>query len=229
MVKITNNLSEIRAQIDKIDKEIIELIKKRISLVTKVGQIKAHTSERIYVPEREIEIFKSLGHNPPLTLETIKPIYTEIISTCRAYEDIFSVGVLDSPNSLLALKNFLGTQVNYTRFFDLNSLFFNYTDYDFILVPITNKDIILHIQNSPLTVINLLTIEEEFFFLLGKTPNNVNNNIFSIFISSFEMDKSIKIQDFYLHFIKGHFQFQDLNLSEIQKENYIFLGTYPKI
>ncbi|SJZ46036.1 Chorismate mutase [Cetobacterium ceti] len=222
MVKITYNLSKIREEIDKIDKEIVNLIKERIKLVSKVGEIKADTRERIYVPEREAEIFSTLGKNENLSIETIKPIFTEIISTCRAFEDILSVGILNSKNSLLALKEFLGSQVNYTFFSNLENLFFNWNKFDYILTPISNEMIDLF-QNFSLTTVNILTIEKEHFFLLGKYENSNRENITSIFALKNNENR------YYLEFISGHYSYPNFNISRIKNQNYIFLGTFPKI
>ncbi|MGL4402718.1 MAG: chorismate mutase, partial [Fusobacteriaceae bacterium] len=53
-------LGKLRENIDSIDKQILELILKRVECVEKVGELKGKNNFRIYVPERENSIFKNL-------------------------------------------------------------------------------------------------------------------------------------------------------------------------
>lgn len=50
---------ELRAEIDRIDFEIMGLIDKRIQLCGEIGGIKAREGSDVYVPKREQEIFQT--------------------------------------------------------------------------------------------------------------------------------------------------------------------------
>ena len=44
-------LAGLRAQIDELDQQLVDLLAKRALVTTKVGQIKSHTGMSTYVPE----------------------------------------------------------------------------------------------------------------------------------------------------------------------------------
>ena len=49
----------LRNQIDELDSQLVELLAKRATITTQVGQIKAKTGMPTYVPEREAELIAS--------------------------------------------------------------------------------------------------------------------------------------------------------------------------
>ena len=52
--------SEIRAQIDSIDGQILDLLARRISCAKEIGAMKSKNGEEVYVPSREKLVFKNL-------------------------------------------------------------------------------------------------------------------------------------------------------------------------
>ena len=50
------NLEEIRVKLDEIDKELVEVVAKRIALIPSVAEYKKENNVAIYDPEREKEI-----------------------------------------------------------------------------------------------------------------------------------------------------------------------------
>lgn len=52
-------LAGLRDQIDELDQQLVDLLAKRASVTTKVGQIKSHTGMPTYVPEREAQLIQS--------------------------------------------------------------------------------------------------------------------------------------------------------------------------
>lgn len=106
-------LEKLRDKIDHIDKEILELIMKRVECVEKVGELKGKNNFRIYVPERENSIFKKLyckaqsqyGENK-ISLGEIETIFTEIISFCRARERKVRIEIEDYNCFFIAKKIF---------------------------------------------------------------------------------------------------------------------------
>jgi chorismate mutase / prephenate dehydratase len=83
----------IRNEIDRIDKELVELVNKRAECALEVGKLKESNTESIFAPEREIQVLaKVLAQNAgPLADKTVAAIYREIISACRALEKPITV------------------------------------------------------------------------------------------------------------------------------------------
>ncbi|MBF7073245.1 bifunctional chorismate mutase/prephenate dehydrogenase [Glaciecola sp. MH2013] len=86
-----NILGELRTNIDKLDEELIELLKKRNALTSKVGEVKSTTGMPIYVPSREAEMIKArrakaegLGLSPDLVEDVLRRIIRESYKTQHA-------------------------------------------------------------------------------------------------------------------------------------------------
>lgn len=90
---MTEQLKQLRNEIDAIDDELLRLINTRARLAKQVGRQKSGTA---YRPERESQIFSRLQQsNPgPLRDEHIVHLFTEIISVCRALEEPLTVAYL---------------------------------------------------------------------------------------------------------------------------------------
>jgi chorismate mutase/prephenate dehydratase len=89
-------LQALRKQIDGLDDEIIKLLNARASLAQQVGQVKALHALKAYAPERERQLLESLSErNPgPLSSDSLKLIYKEIISASLALESPLEVAFL---------------------------------------------------------------------------------------------------------------------------------------
>ncbi|MGL6064837.1 MAG: chorismate mutase [Fusobacteriaceae bacterium] len=124
----------LRGEINNIDIEILKLIEKRIEVVKKVGELKHKKISRIYVPEREEEIFEKLSNlSKKLEKEKIRGIYTEIISACRDFEKKFTVLCQGDLSMLICYKIF-GSIVNLIRVEKKENMYYNRKEYDFILI-----------------------------------------------------------------------------------------------
>lgn len=80
------NLNEIRAQIDGLDGELLEILAKRRDLALQAGEAKKSQGKATFDPQREAEILakkeiqaKKLGLNP----EFIKDLYQRIMAESR--------------------------------------------------------------------------------------------------------------------------------------------------
>lgn len=221
MIKITKKIEDLRAEIDSIDKEIIQLIINRMNVVKEVGEVKKNTKGRVYVPERENEIFFKLSEKNQVSPQEVKNIYTEIISFCRKFENILDIGITEEKNSLLALKNILGT---YT-----NPIFCNSTeelkDFNYIILPFS-KNLLNLVENYSYKIINFSEINKEKFFLISKEENTLTmKNFYSYYISSEPIEifsvENIKIDE------KKYFIISENKI--ISNENIKFIGSSPKI
>lgn len=77
------DLKEIRNQINKIDKEIIDLLEKRFDLSKKVRAYKIYHNKKIYDPVREKEILKKIKDNNPKYGKYFVEIYQEIMDQSK--------------------------------------------------------------------------------------------------------------------------------------------------
>ncbi|MGL4642543.1 MAG: chorismate mutase [Cetobacterium sp.] len=193
VIKITNDINILREKIDSIDKEIIKLILKRMEIVHQVGVTKSKDNSRIYVPEREIAIYKKLSVLSGISNKDISNFYTEIISFCRKLEGILDVAIKKDSYSLLGVKKLFGEHVNsifVESFEDIN------TDIKYILAPF-NKEILDFIQKKGWSVINRAHINNETLYLFSSFENKIfkDNDIAMILESTKLSDDFIEINN----------------------------------
>lgn len=120
-------LGPLRAQIDSLDRSLIELLNQRAKLVVEVGQVKRDAGLPIYAPHREAEVLaKVQGLNQgPLPPSAIEGIYREIMSGSFALERGLAVGYLGPPGSfshLAAVRHF-GSSVNFEDLRSIDGVF----------------------------------------------------------------------------------------------------------
>jgi chorismate mutase/prephenate dehydratase len=91
-------LSGVRADIDRIDGELLRLLNQRARCAQKVGEIKAEFGDAgfIYRPEREAQVLRRLqDENPgPLPSENVTFFFREVMSACLALEQPLSIAFL---------------------------------------------------------------------------------------------------------------------------------------
>lgn len=88
MTDHAKQLAQLRAGIDELDAQLVEILAKRSALTTQVGQIKAQTGMPIYVPERERDLIaqrraqaQASGVSPDLTEDLLRRIMRESYHT----------------------------------------------------------------------------------------------------------------------------------------------------
>jgi len=111
------SLERLRKEIDTIDAKILELLNERASCTQKIGVVKRKASQDVYVPDREKEIYQHLTHKNrgPLTTDSVKAIYKEIMSSALGLEKPIVIAYLGPActfTHLAALKKF-GSSVKY--------------------------------------------------------------------------------------------------------------------
>jgi chorismate mutase / prephenate dehydratase len=82
------DLGPLRAGIDALDRQLLELLNRRAALALQVGEIKKREGSPVFRPEREAQVIDGLkAVNPgPLATDSVAPIWREIMSACRALE-----------------------------------------------------------------------------------------------------------------------------------------------
>jgi chorismate mutase/prephenate dehydratase len=78
-------LRERRKQIDLIDRKLLSLLNRRLSIALEIGKIKKERREKIYNPKREEEILRRLHliNRGPLKEEDLRKIFKKIMMMCR--------------------------------------------------------------------------------------------------------------------------------------------------
>jgi len=122
-------LSAIRARIDAIDRELLQLISARARCAQDIAAIKAASAPtaHFYRPEREALVLRRIKDaNPgPLGSEEIARLFREIMSACLALEKPLAVGYLGPAGTFTqaaALKHF-GHSVQALPFSTIDEIF----------------------------------------------------------------------------------------------------------
>jgi len=111
------NIEELRAEIDRLDEQVVGLLNARARLALEIGGLKARENRLPYAPERELAVYKRLSavNQGPLPLETLKAVYRELMSGCLALEHSIVVAYLGPEYSfthLAAMRKF-GSTLHY--------------------------------------------------------------------------------------------------------------------
>jgi chorismate mutase/prephenate dehydratase len=90
------NLLEHRKAIDKFDAQIVRLLNERTRHVLAIGEIKLKAGEEIYAPHRERAVLQRIcrRNQGPVTNESLRAIYREIMSSALSLEKSLTVAYL---------------------------------------------------------------------------------------------------------------------------------------
>lgn len=186
---MSEQLKQLRDQIDAIDDELLQLVSKRAGLAQQIGKIKK--SGIVYRPEREAQILGRIQEqNPgPISNAHIKQLFTEIMSLCRALEKPMSVAYL-GPNGTFsedaALKRF-GSAITTVACDSIDDVFRNVESdsANYGVVPVENStegavgrtmDLLLH---TPLTICGEIQLPVHQFLMAQQTELSQINKIYS--------------------------------------------------
>lgn len=92
----TMNIPEHRKAIDQLDAHIVRLLNERTRHVLEIGEIKLKAGEEIYAPHREQAVFDRVCQNNagPITHESLRAIYREIMSSALSLEKSMTIAFL---------------------------------------------------------------------------------------------------------------------------------------
>lgn len=139
------SLDALRAQIDRVDRELLERLAERGRLAQRVGEWKKHNDAPVMRPEREAQIFAALrARNPgPLSGPAIEAIWREIISGCRDLERRLRVAFLGPSGTFSeqALYTHFGSSVDAIACASIDEVFraVGAGGADFGVVPVENS------------------------------------------------------------------------------------------
>jgi chorismate mutase / prephenate dehydratase len=92
-------MDNLRARIDDLDEQILALLSERGKLAQAIAKVKQDSNASLFVPSRERQILEHLVETNigPLSSESIRVIYEQIIAACRMLESPISVAYLGPP------------------------------------------------------------------------------------------------------------------------------------
>jgi chorismate mutase/prephenate dehydratase len=140
-----NELKPFRAQIDAIDLKLLDLLNQRANLAVEIGKVKSKTNMPVFRPEREAQILRTLSaeNSGPMPPESLKTIYREIISACRAMERRLVVSYLGPAGTFTeqAAYKYFGSTIDVLPCATLDDVFraAEAGTVDFGIVPIENS------------------------------------------------------------------------------------------
>ena len=142
---VAASLQAIRTQIDAVDLQLLELINTRANLATQIGKCKNDGKSEIFHPNREAEVFGNVlsQNHGPLGEVTIRAIYREIISGCRALQRMPKVAFLGPEHSYshIATLTRFGETVEFMEVGSISAVFEEVTrkHVDYGVVPLENS------------------------------------------------------------------------------------------
>jgi len=86
---MAESIQDLRAQVDVINLQIMELLNKRASLASDIGKLQQQAGSAFYDPQRESQMLTALEQNNkgPFSNETIKALFKEIFRASLALEE----------------------------------------------------------------------------------------------------------------------------------------------
>lgn len=96
---MSDKLKQLRAQIDRLDEELLKLVNQRAGLAQQIGHLK--DNDAVLRPEREAQILQRVQNNNtgPLSKQAVAQLFTEIMSQCRALEAPLAIAFLGPTGS----------------------------------------------------------------------------------------------------------------------------------
>ncbi len=139
------SLASLRADIDRIDKELVSLLNRRAEIATQIGQIKRAQGLEVWSPAREEEVLAKAmaAHTGPLPTETLRLIFRELMSGSRAIQRTPRVACLGPKYSYSYLASVakFGQSVEHVPVGSIGTVFeeVNRRHVQFGLVPLENS------------------------------------------------------------------------------------------
>ena len=164
------DLTQLRLDIDAVDRELLTLLNRRAALAIEVGEIKRVEGSPIFRPEREAQVINNLQTaNPgPLKANNLASIWREIMSASRALEAPQRVAYLGPAGTFSeqAAVKFFGASIDHVPCVNFDEVFHAASAgaADFGVVPVENStegvvtrslDLLL---NSPLHIVGEISL-----------------------------------------------------------------------
>ncbi|GAC1358169.1 MAG: prephenate dehydratase [Variovorax sp.] len=141
----TKTLSQLRAAIDEVDRELLALLNRRAGFANEVGELKRAEGSPVFRPDREAQVITTLQRaNPgPLKSENVATVWRELMSACRALESPQRVAYLGPAGTFSeqAAVQFFGSSIEHVPCVNFDEVFHAATagTADFGVVPVENN------------------------------------------------------------------------------------------
>ncbi|MBM4155855.1 MAG: prephenate dehydratase [Lentisphaerae bacterium] len=184
------NLDELRDRIDKLDRQLVELLNERTRVAIEIGRSKRETGGSIFAPDREKQVFeRTQGCNEgPLPDESLQAIYREIMSASISLQQPLKIAFLGPPATFThqAARQRFGASVKYLSCDTISDVFTwvekGYADYGVAPIENSTEGAVTHtldeFAETPLKIVAeiYLPIAQH---LLSKSPKDQIRKIYS--------------------------------------------------
>src|SRR5437870_11086160 len=146
------NIPEHRRAIDRLDYQIVKLLNERTKHVLAIGEIKLKAGEEIYAPHRERAVLHRLcrRNQGPITNESLRAIYREVMSSALSLEKSMTVAYLGPEATFThqaAIRRF-GASLRYSPQKTISDVFTevskNRADYGVVPVENSTEGVVTH-------------------------------------------------------------------------------------
>jgi chorismate mutase / prephenate dehydratase len=184
------NLTEHRRAIDRLDQQIIRLLNERTERVLAIGAVKLRAHQEVYAPQRELAVLERVArmNQGPLTADSLKSIYREIMSSALALQKTLTIAYFGPPATfthLAAIRRF-GSSLNYTPLKTIADVFAEVTkgQADYGVVPVENstEGVVTHtldmFVDSPLKIVSQIVLPVQHC-LVGRVRKSQVRRLYS--------------------------------------------------
>jgi chorismate mutase/prephenate dehydratase len=146
------SLQKHRKAIDQLDAKIVALLNERTRHVLEIGAIKLKAGEEIYAPHRERVVLERIArlNKGPITGESLRAIYREVMSSALSLEKTLTIAYLGPEATYThqaAIRRF-GTSLNYAAQKTIGDVFTevakNRADYGVVPVENSTEGVVTH-------------------------------------------------------------------------------------
>ena len=124
---MTQNLPELRIQIDKLDRELLALLNQRARVAEAVGEVKRLEGSPFFRPDRVAAVIEKIkqANTGPLKGEHVEAIWREIMSACLALETPVRVAYLGPAGTFSeqAALQFFGASIEHVSCSSIDEVF----------------------------------------------------------------------------------------------------------
>ena len=184
------NISDHRKAIDKLDEQIVRLLNERTRHVLEIGQMKMKSGEEIYVPHRELAVLQRICklNGGPITNESLRAIYREIMSSALSLEKSMTIAFLGPEATFThqaAVRRF-GSSLHYSAQKTIADVFAEVSrkraDYGVVPVENSTEGVVTHtldmFVDSELKIVAQIVMPIQQC-LVGNTKRNQIKKLFS--------------------------------------------------
>jgi chorismate mutase/prephenate dehydratase len=184
------NISEHRKAIDQLDEQIVKLLNERTQHVLGIGAIKLKGREEIYAPHREGAVLQRVSrlNRGPITRESLRAIYREIMSSALSLEKSMTIAYLGPEATFThqaAIRRF-GSSLRYAPQKTIADVFTevskNRADYGVVPVENSTEGVVTHtldmFVDSELKIVAQIVLPIQHC-LLSKSKREKINKLFT--------------------------------------------------